>query len=312
MPAALLFLPWRVVKAAGALLRRKGGSGSDDGADIRSASSTELGEIGESGRGATHATSQGDRLDVCAVPKLFGSTSQPPTVLSMDALLQLRNLLPLRYRPCDWALLYSTEQHGCSLRTLNTRLDGRGGVLLVVLDSLGHIFGSFVADDWRPERNYFGNGETVMFKVHPSFHRYGWTRANTHFVHTSPECVAFGGGGHFALYLDSSLEYGSSRPSSTFGNDTLAGSPDFKCIKLEVCICTYPSTRILSCPMAAATSPAPCSNGTRLYLPAGLGLCVRDRSSTSPAYPRLTLAMCTQSRGAGRPSTWPGLCSAVM
>ena len=48
-----------------------------------------------------------------------------------------------------------------------------------------------------------------------------------------PAMIGFGGGGKFALYLDSSLEFGSSDRSDTFDNDCLAGSREFKCIKLE-------------------------------------------------------------------------------
>lgn len=55
------------------------------------------------------------------------------------------------------------------------------------------------------------------------------------------DCVAFGGatqhvsaGNSFGLYLDSSFEFGSSNGSATFGNPPLAGSINFKCIKVEV------------------------------------------------------------------------------
>ena len=100
----------------------------------------------------------------------------------------------------------------------------------------GHTFGAFVAEQWRDEGRYgyFGNGETFLYKMQPAFARYGWTRANSHFVLTSAECIAFGGGGGFALYLDSSLEYGSSAHSPTFNNEVLAGSANFKVIKVEV------------------------------------------------------------------------------
>ena len=111
------------------------------------------------------------------------------------------------------------------------------GLLLVVLDGDGHLFGAFIAEPWRQSYlgRYFGNGETFLFKMVPTFARYGWTRANSHFVLSSADCLAFGGGGgQCALYLDSSLEFGSSAPSQTFNNECLSGGPEFKCIKLEV------------------------------------------------------------------------------
>ena len=43
-----------------------------------------------------------------------------------------------------------------------------------------------------------------------------------------------GSGGHFALYLDSSLEFGSSQESATFENACLGGSTQFKVVKVEV------------------------------------------------------------------------------
>ena len=104
------------------------------------------------------------------VPKLLASTSQPPTMLPTNAIRHLRRLLPVRYRPCNWELLYSTEQHGCSLRTFYRRIEQRGGTVLVIRDALGHVFGAFVAEDWHPSTSahttptYFGNGETFLFK----------------------------------------------------------------------------------------------------------------------------------------------------
>ena len=176
------------------------------------------------------------------VPKLLASTSQPPTMLPTNAIRLLRCLLPVRYRPCNWELLYSTEQHGCSLRTFYRRIEQRGGTVLVIRDSLGHVFGAFVAEDWHPSASahttptYFGNGETFLFKCNgETLERYGWTQANDHFVLAAADCVAFGSGDlGFALYLDNALERGSSAASETFGNPCLAGSKDFSILKCEV------------------------------------------------------------------------------
>ena len=42
-----------------------------------------------------------------------------------------------------------------------------------------------------------------------------------------------GGGGHFGLYLDAALEWGSSHTSETYANPPLAGSLEFRCVKVE-------------------------------------------------------------------------------
>ncbi|KAL1526195.1 hypothetical protein AB1Y20_014921 [Prymnesium parvum] len=174
-------------------------------------------------------------------PKLFGSSSDPPTVLSQSQLLQLRRALPTRFMLSDWNLLYSTDHHGCSLRTFYSRLERAGATVLVVLDSQGHIFGAFASESWKLDRHYFGNGETFLFRMQPTFEKYGWTRRNSHFILGASDCVAFGGasefdstGKSFGLYLDSSFEYGSSNVSATYSNEPLASSTHFKCIKVEV------------------------------------------------------------------------------
>ena len=61
----------------------------------------------------------------------------------------------------------------------------------MVLDSQGYIFGAFVAESWKLDKHYFGNGETFLFRMHPSFEVYGWSRNNTYFVLGSNDCVAF-------------------------------------------------------------------------------------------------------------------------
>lgn len=183
------------------------------------------------------ATSTPEAFAFLGAPKLHGATSDPPSVLTSSQLMHLRHELPMRLRLCEWSLLYSSEQHGCSLRTFYHRAERAGPTLLVVLDAQGHIFGGFASESWRTSRRYFGTGETFLFKVHPDFATFRWTRVNSLFLFGAPECIAFGGGSQGSaagLFLDSSFEYGSSYLCRTFANEPLAGSPDFKCIKVEV------------------------------------------------------------------------------
>ena len=57
--------------------------------------------------------------------------------------------LPAQLQLYDWTLRYSTEQHGCSLRTAYSRLAERGGSLLIVRDVQGHVFGGFASEPWH-------------------------------------------------------------------------------------------------------------------------------------------------------------------
>ena len=53
-------------------------------------------------------------------------------------------------------------------------------------------------------------------------------------VLVSDTMLAFGGGGKFALWLDSSFEHGTSEPSSTFDNVCLASEEQFKPVSVEL------------------------------------------------------------------------------
>ena len=142
-------------------------------------------------------------------------------------------------------LRYSTEQHGCSLHTLY-RQNGRAGpTVLVVLDANGAVFGGFATERWAPAHRYFGTGESFLFRVHtpnaspgraqrPFVSFYPWTGANTHFQLASHDSLAMGGGGHFGLWLDEALEYGSSNASQTYGNAPLGSEESFRVIRVEV------------------------------------------------------------------------------
>ena len=114
-----------------------------------------------------------------------------------------------------------------------TRCEGVGSTVLLVLDGQGSIFGAFSGDAWRVDKHYYGNGESFLFTVHPQFKVYPWTRANDHFVLAAHDCLAFGSE-DAGIYLDSAFEFGSSKPSITYGNPTLGSSPEFKCIKVEI------------------------------------------------------------------------------
>ena len=45
-----------------------------------------------------------------------------------------------------------------------------------------------------------------------------WSGLNDFFLFSDETCLAVGGGGHYALYLDSALETGTTGPSETFMN----------------------------------------------------------------------------------------------
>ena len=141
----------------------------------------------------------------------------------------------------DWTLRYSTEQHGCSLRTMYHLLDNTGPTVILVLDSQGARFGGFATARWSPGARYFGTGESFLFRVEgasagrpAAAHFYPWSGANSHFQLAYHDSIAMGGGGHFGLWLDEAFEYGSSGSSETYGNPPLASDESFRVIRVEV------------------------------------------------------------------------------
>ncbi len=259
---ALAVLPWRIASSTVAMVLRRLGrdvSGiapsTERGAECGERGGAAAGHDGSAGAAAGTAHKRvpslsrmpqspggfelvglSKRMRVTAPPVLLGSTSSPATVLSSDALLNLRVELPSPHAVHhEWHLLYSTDQHGCSLRTFHNRCDGRATTLLAVLDASGAVFGGFVEEAWRSERRYIGNGNTFMWRVGGGgrIERYGWSRADTNFVLCANDCIAFGSAPP-ALYLDASFEKGASSASPTYDNAVLAGSTDFAVIKVEV------------------------------------------------------------------------------
>ena len=151
----------------------------------------------------------------------------PACLLSYDSRLELLPLLPPSLQPqgCShWELLFSSEEHGCSFITFFARTHDRGPTLVLVRDAMGHTFGAFAGESWRrePDSHYHGNGDSFLFSTWPDgFRHWPWTGANRHFQLATHDCLAFGGGGHFGLWLGNALGTGSTGRCETYANDPL-------------------------------------------------------------------------------------------
>ncbi|KAL4376230.1 hypothetical protein GQ457_02G009320 [Hibiscus cannabinus] len=164
-------------------------------------------------------------------------TSEPSLLLTEKTRNALYESLPAIVHGRKWLLLYSTWRHGISLSTLYRRsMLWPGLSLLVVGDRKGAVFGGLVEAPLKPtNKKYQGTNSTFVFTDRPGdtviFHPTG---ANRYFTLCSSEFLAIGGGGHFALYLDSDLLNGSSSFSETYGNPCLAFSEDFEVKEIEL------------------------------------------------------------------------------
>lgn len=169
------------------------------------------------------------------LPRFLGSGSDPPALISPAQLRWLvAEVLPRRLGIKDMRLLYSTEQHGCSLRTAFHLIEGKGPCVVIVLDVNGHIFGAFCSEPPQPLAQYQGSGESCLFTVHPNQRVYRWSHSNALFFIGGPHFMGFGSGPAYGLYLDDSFENGSSGASDTYHNDCLASAVDFRVVKVEI------------------------------------------------------------------------------
>ncbi|XP_007432792.1 nuclear receptor coactivator 7 isoform X2 [Python bivittatus] len=165
-----------------------------------------------------------------------------PTLKNQSALLenmhveQLARSLPARVQGYPWKLVYSTQEHGTSLKTLyrkSSSLDSP--VLLVIKDMDNQIFGAYATHAFRLSDHYYGTGETFLYTFNPIFKVFMWSGENTYFINGDVTSLELGGGdGKFGLWLDADLYHGRSNSCNTFNNDILSKKEDFVVQDVEV------------------------------------------------------------------------------
>ncbi|XP_061234397.1 nuclear receptor coactivator 7 isoform X4 [Neopsephotus bourkii] len=149
---------------------------------------------------------------------------------------QLARSLPARVQGYLWRLVYSTLEHGTSLKTLYRRSSSLDSpVLLVIKDMDNQIFGAYATQPFRFSDHYYGTGETFLYTFSPHFKVFKWSGENTYFINGDTSSLELGGGGgRFGLWLDADLYHGRSNSCSTFNNDILSKKEDFIIQDIEV------------------------------------------------------------------------------
>ena len=135
---------------------------------------------------------------------------------------------------------------GASLNTLYHKCKNynKCGMVLLIRDTEGQVFGCYVSHAWKISPHYYGNGETFVFNTKENgngngtgneIQIHGWSRSNSLFQLASPNSLAVGGGagGGFALFVESMLEHGSSRRCATFNSPALMDGEQFEIVVLE-------------------------------------------------------------------------------
>ncbi|XP_011309899.1 TBC1 domain family member 24 [Fopius arisanus] len=176
-------------------------------------------------------------------------------ILDVPDLFTLWSWLPVRITMYQPILLYTTEEHGCSLTTFYVRVEQHEPTLLMIKTCNNEVFGAYCSTRWC-ERNlkddkgqrqaYFGTGETFLFSLYPERAKYPWvgmdSSHNDSRVHHSAELfmaadakmITIGGGDGQAIWMDENIRFGKTDRCSTFNNPPLCASGDFEIRVLEV------------------------------------------------------------------------------
>lgn len=177
-----------------------------------------------------------DLEDVLILPELVGTS----TIMQDYHLQMLSRYMPARTIGYPWRLIYSTEQHGFSLKTLYRDMQGVDSpVMLVVKDTNDNIFGALTSCELKPSDHFYGTGESFLFTFYPEFKVFKWTGDNNFFIKGNQESLSIGAGqGLFGLWFDGDLYHGQTHRCDTYDNDILTSSEDFIVKVLEAWIFT--------------------------------------------------------------------------
>ncbi|XP_068150267.1 GTPase-activating protein skywalker isoform X8 [Drosophila tropicalis] len=172
--------------------------------------------------------------------------------LTIRELFTLWSWLPVRITMYQPKLLYTTEEHGCSLTTFYVRVEQHEPTLLMIKTCNNEVFGAYCSSRWF-ERNvkddkgqrqaYFGTGETFLFSLYPERAKYPWVgiegdkdlgHSSELFMAADSKMITIGGGEGQAIWMDENIRFGKTDGCKTFNNPPLCPSGDFEIRVLEV------------------------------------------------------------------------------
>ncbi|KAL7713528.1 hypothetical protein QTN25_008908 [Entamoeba marina] len=156
-------------------------------------------------------------------------------IISTSDFIQLYKMLPKRLQMLYPIKLYTSSQDGLNLQTLYDRVSAHS-LLLILCKRSSCVFGIFVAEQFEIKRDYYGNSETFIFTIKPTFKKYPHIQGSNHFLICSKQdALLFGGGtGHPSIGFDTWLNC-ESYSSPTFDNPAFFTSKAARrCDRVEV------------------------------------------------------------------------------
>lgn len=189
-----------------------------------------------------------------------------PHVLSPPLMESLQQFFPFAMSDDNFWMKYSLIRDGASFHSLLQQIRGAKYTILAVETADGEVFGSFTSEPWRKNWNYFGTGESFLWRMRKSrktvchsvidqaqmeseLDVYPWTGENNCVQLCTHDKIAIGGGTAssetkdetaygFGLAIDRDLLRATSSHCATFGSPPLSkshpnGEP-FEIVNMEV------------------------------------------------------------------------------
>lgn len=91
-----------------------------------------------------------------------------PHVMSPPLMESLQSFFPISKSHDNYWMKYSMVRDGASLHTLMQRARGARYSILAVETMDGEVFGAFTTEPWRKTWNYFGGGESFLWRMRHS------------------------------------------------------------------------------------------------------------------------------------------------
>jgi hypothetical protein len=189
-----------------------------------------------------------------------------PHVLSPPLMESLQNFFPYSISEDNFWMKYSLLRDGASMHSLLQHSRGAKYTIIAIETVDGEVFGSFTADSWRKGWNYFGSGESFLWRMRQprvtpchsiidqaqlesELDVYPWTGDNNCIQLCTHEKLAVGGGTPsmekkddkivwgFGLAIDRDLLHGTSSHCATFRSPPLShihDSSPFEIVNIEV------------------------------------------------------------------------------
>ena len=154
-------------------------------------------------------------------------------VIDRVELIEVRKVLPFRFKSYSWRLIFSVSVDGTSYHSLYAATEAALHCFILVRTQAGDKIGAFLTAGLKKSSRFYGSGEMFVFNFKPTVNIYKATLKNSEFISSTMSEIIIGGN-NAAIWIDERLLNGISEPSETFGSPSLTTDSQFTVMECEV------------------------------------------------------------------------------